>query len=80
MKKHANRKSKNDTWFIKTRGSYLPVSLMGWLTYVPFILFLAFSLWAVQQHTNNILGGLFDVIPYWVSAAVIMHWIGSLKS
>lgn len=73
-------KTKRGVWFVKKRGSYIPVSLTGWLTYIPFFFFLLLSLLAVLQNTNNTFGALFDVFPYWVSAAVIMHWLASYKS
>ena len=80
MKLSTSVKARKGAWFVERHWSYLPVSLMGWLTYVPFVLFLFASLWAVQQNTNNALGAFFDVIPYWVSAAVVMHWIAGHKS
>ena len=73
-------KSKKGAWFVKKRGSYLPISTMGTLLYLPFLAFLVLSLWAVQQHTDNALGAVFDVFPYWVSAGVVMHWLASTKS
>lgn len=80
MAKRKTSKGKRGAWFVKVRWSYIPVSTMGVLSYVPFIGFLVFSLWAVQQNTNNALGAIFDVFPYWVSAGVIMHWLASNKS
>lgn len=73
-------KAKKGAWFVQTRWSYIPVSTMGALTYVPFLAFLTGSLWAVWQHTDNPLGALFDAFPYWVGAVVVMHWFASHKT
>lgn len=67
-------------WFVQRHWSYIPSSLQGWLTYIPFIAFLVGSLYAVSENTNSMLGAMFDVFPYWVSAVVIMHWIAGHKS
>jgi hypothetical protein len=79
MKRKAT-KVRQKAWFVRRHWSYLPVSPMGWLTYIPFLAFLFLSLWAVQQNTNNVLGSMFDAFPYWISAGVIMHWIAGNKS
>jgi hypothetical protein len=72
--------AKNDKWFKKENWSYIPISAAGWLTYVPFIGFLVFSFWAVEQQTDNFAGAFFDVFPYWIGAVVIMHWFAGHKS
>lgn len=74
------KKAKKGAWFVETRWSYLPCSLPGALTYIPYIAFLIFSLYAVGQYTNSAAGALFDVFPYWVCATVVMHWIAGHTS
>jgi hypothetical protein len=37
-KTHKAKVLKKRKWFIKVRGSYLPNSREGWLTYIPFII------------------------------------------
>ena len=75
-----NRKQKTLKWFIKIRGSYLPNSREGWLTYIPFIAFLiAVPLIAVVCTDNTALAILF-IIPNWIAAGVVMTYVGSQKS
>jgi hypothetical protein len=77
---HSTKSKKNKPWFIQRHWSYIPISSMGWITYLPFIAFLVGSFYLVGQHTNSTLGAFFDVFPYWVSAVVIMHWFANHKS
>ena len=67
-------------WFAKRHWSYIPICVWGWLTYIPFISFLLFSLNAVSENTDSIAGAMFDAFPYWVCAVIIMHWFASHKS
>jgi hypothetical protein len=73
-------KLKNGAWFYKVRGSYLPATWQGWLTYFPFVGFLLWS-WGVAMETQETLGEVALVVfPSWVAAAVVMTWIASKKS
>ena len=38
VKAKVSKKSKGYPWFVKVRGSYLPRTREGWLTYIPFII------------------------------------------
>lgn len=75
-------KEKRDSsiWFVKRHWSYIPVSFIGWLTYIPFTLYMIGTIMAVSENTNSIAGAFFDVFPYWICGIVIMHWIASHKS
>ncbi|HSW80110.1 MAG TPA: hypothetical protein VLG47_05025 [Candidatus Saccharimonadales bacterium] len=81
MSKKIKRKSKNtDAWFIKIRGSYLPNSWQGWLTYIPFVGYLVLSFSAIFQLTDSLLVMVYLLVPAWVGAAVVMTWIAQRKS
>lgn len=73
-------KAKKGAWFYAVRGSYLPLSRSGWLTYIPYISVLLGS----EQWASN-LGGtytdkFFRLFPVWVAAAVVMQYIAKQKS
>jgi hypothetical protein len=72
--------SKPKKWFIKKRGSYIPCSWQGWLTYIPFIAYLITSFVAANRQSNSVANILYDTIPQWVAAAVIMTWVAQRKS
>lgn len=79
----ANRtlpKSRKGAWFVPVRWSYIPVSWQGWLLYVPFIYFLTITFIAVDRSSHSVSDTLIGIVPFWVSAAVVMHWIASHKS
>ncbi len=73
-------KPKKHAWFVPVHWSYLPASWQGWSLYVPYIVFLVFSLVMVDRYSPSVLSTFLGVIPYWVSAAVVMHWIAAHKS
>jgi hypothetical protein len=80
VKKSPKRKVKKGAWFIKVRGSYLPASPAGWLTYIPYVIYLLCTFiigW--QEAPTRGLAFLF-IAPNWVVAAVIMTWVASAKS
>lgn len=43
------RTAKLKPWFVYVRGSYLPSSWQGWLTYVPFVLLLLLPLKTIHN-------------------------------
>ncbi len=71
---------KTDVWFKKVRGSYLPDSWQGWLTYVPFIGYLVISVFVAYYHSTSYGEMLFLIFPQWVATAVVMQWIADHKS
>lgn len=73
-------KAKKGAWFIKVRGSYLPVSWQGWLTYIPFLIFLLTVLVAAVRNQHSASDALYVIFPQWVAAAVVMTWIAARKS
>lgn len=78
MKKQS--RSKKGAWFVKIRGSYLPRSWQGWLSYVPYVYFLVITFLAVDRQSHSVSDTFVGIIPYWVSAAVVMTWIAAKKS
>jgi len=78
--KRTKLKVKKGAWFVAIRGSYLPVSPEGWLTYIPFTAYLVFSLIVGFAYTGNTLKAILWVFPNWVAAAVVMTWIAKRTS
>lgn len=76
----ANKTKKSAAWFVKVRGSYLPNSWQGWVSYIPYVYFLVVAFQAVDRHSHSISDTVIGIVPYWVSAAVIMQWFASRKS
>ncbi len=77
--KKVPRKHKG-TWFVKVRGSYLPCTWQGWLTYVPYVVFLVAAFLMVDKTSHSASDTLIGIVPYWVSAAVVMTWLARTKS
>lgn len=73
-------KPKKGAWFVPVRGSYLPASPEGWLTYVPFIAYIVFALIAGIQLTSSISMAVLFIVPNWIAAAAVMTWLASKKS
>lgn len=78
MKKYP--KPKRGAWFVKIRGSYLPCSWQGALTYVPMIAFLITIVAFTLQNTDSITEALYVMFPYFVCTGVVMHWLAARKS
>ena len=73
-------KIKNGAWFVRIRGSYLPASWQGWLTYLPFTAYLVYSLIVAFDYTGNTLKAVLWIVPNWVAAAVVMTWVAKTTS
>jgi hypothetical protein len=80
MKKRNLPKHKKGAWFVAIRGSYLPISWQGWLTYLPFVAYLVFSLVTAFAYTGNNVKAVLWIVPNWVAAAVVMTWIAKRTS
>lgn len=74
------KKKKQKKWFIKVRGSYLPNSWQGRLTYIPFLTFLIASLVVTLNNIEPISLAYLLVFPQWIAAGVVMTWIASRES
>ena len=73
-------KKKKQAWFKKVRGSYLPCSWQGWLTYVPFVTFLLTVLVAALRTQHSVSDAFYAIFPQWVAAVVVMTWVAARKS
>jgi hypothetical protein len=71
---------KNNKWFKRVRGSYLPASWQAWLLYVPFTIFLLTVLQAAVRNQHSVSDVFYAIFPEWVAAAVVMTWIAKQKS
>ena len=74
------KKKQAKKWFIRVRGSYLPHSWEGWLSYIPFTAFLLTVLIAAIRTQHSVSDMFYMVFPQWVAAAVVMTWIAKQKS
>jgi hypothetical protein len=69
------KKSKKQKWFVPVRGSYLPNSWQGWLTYLPFTAYLLFTLYFGWMDADSAAKAVLFVVPNWIAAAVVMTWL-----
>ena len=74
------KKSRKQKWFVKVRGSYLPCSWQGWLTYIPYLASVIGVLVVALHNQTSFWDALFIVIPNWVAAFAIMQWVATRKS
>lgn len=80
MTKQKLPKHRKGAWFVFIRNSYLPVSWQGWLTYAPFVAYLAFSVVVAMDYTGSYIKAILWVVPNWVAAAVVMTWVAKVTS
>jgi hypothetical protein len=67
-------------WYIKKRGSYLPSSWQGWLTYVPYLAYIIGVLVYVEVNKDSFWLAFFTTIPNWIAASVVMTWLARQRS
>ncbi|MEO6513339.1 MAG: hypothetical protein ABIR37_01480 [Candidatus Saccharimonadales bacterium] len=80
MKRNKLPKHKKGAWFVAVRGSYLPVSWQGWLTYVPYIAYLIFSMQVAKDITSSAATAVLIIVPNWVAATIVMTWLAKRTS
>jgi hypothetical protein len=73
-------KVRKGAWFVAVRGSYLPVSWQGWLTYFPFVAYLLFSWHVAFWYTGTTPKAVLWIVPNWVAAAVVLTWVAKRTS
>lgn len=73
-------KVKKGAWFVKLRGSYLPMTWQGRLTYIPYLGYLMAVLVFAAQTSENAMQFVMIIVPQWVAAVAIMTWIAARKS
>jgi isoprenylcysteine carboxyl methyltransferase (ICMT) family protein YpbQ len=71
---------KSNAWFTKVRGSYLPSSWQGWLSYVPFVAYLVGTFFIINKHPNTFIKVAYEIIPEWIAAGAVMTYIAQAKS
>lgn len=71
---------KNNKWFKKVRGSYIPINWQGALTYIPYILYLLTSYLYAMTYYGYSATSFFIIVPNWVAAIAVMTWVASRKS
>ncbi len=72
--------SKAGAWFIPVRGSYLPASKVGWLTYIPYSGYLIAALYFGIKDTNSVSLAILIITPNWIAAIAIMTYLASHRS
>ena len=78
--KHRRPKAKPGAWFVPLRGSYLPVSPAGWLTYIPFVAYLFLTLKVGLIHTSSAAAAVLFIVSTWALALAVMTYIAAKKS
>ena len=78
MAKHSKRKSKK--WFIAVRGSYLPNSREGWLTYIPYTAYLVLVAYIGWHFIDSRIISILFVLAFWIAATILMTDIAKHKS
>jgi len=66
--------------FVAVRGSYLPARPAAWLTYVPFVGYLVFSLIVGVRDMPSLPLGLMFVIPNWIATGAVMTYLAAHTS
>lgn len=68
-------KARKGAWFVPVRGSYLPASIAGWLTYIPFIAYLLFTMIVAWEQASSHLVAVLYIVPNWVAATAVLTWV-----
>jgi hypothetical protein len=76
-KRKTSQKSAARPWFIKVRGSYLPNSWQGWLTYIPFMAYLVAVMVTVNNQTSSWLMKAMMITVQFIAAGVVMTWVAA---
>lgn len=74
------KKNKKNKWFIKIRRSYLPCSMYGWFSYIPYSVFLIGSLFIYYSLIANKIIAVAIIAINWLMAFTIMTLIAMIKS
>ncbi len=76
----ATKKINKNKWFKPIRGSYLPASSQGWLTYIPFISYLAFSFILAWEVNVTLAVKIYLIATQWLLAGLFMSWVARNRS
>jgi len=72
--------AKKGARYVAYHGNYIPASWQGWLTYIPYTGFLIGSMWYVYATRDQIYEIPLRLVPYWVSAVVVMLYVARRKT
>lgn len=73
-------KPKNKAWFISVRGSYLPNSTAGWLTYIPYIAYILAVFYIAINETDSYGLAVLYIVPNLIAAIIVMTYIAAKRS
>jgi hypothetical protein len=84
-KKHATKKKsiskrRSAVWFTHVRGSYLPLSWQGWLTYILYAAYLIFTVTVGWRDIHSATIAILYIVPNWIAATGLMTWVAYHKS
>ena len=74
------KKARKQKWFKQVRGSYLPNTWQGWLTYIPYTAYLIGPLLLVLRNKSDFWTALFILVPNWIVALIVMQWVAARRS
>ena len=74
------QKTKQQTWFKPVRGSYLPASMNGWLTYIPFLAYCVAVPFIVFNENASLSFQIYVVLNQWLLASLVLTMIAQKKS
>lgn len=74
------RAKKSKKWFTKVRGSYLPNSRQGWLSYIPYTLYLLVAMVFALHYKHPTGSAVLIILPFWLAGAVLMTWFAERNS
>jgi hypothetical protein len=69
------KQTKKDKWFVAVRGSYLPASKQGWLTYIPYIGYCLLVPYIAFMENSSVAYQIFVTISNWLLATFILTTI-----
>ncbi|HET8991408.1 MAG TPA: hypothetical protein VFN31_00025 [Candidatus Saccharimonadales bacterium] len=80
MNKKTKKVNNKHIWFYKVRGSYLPASRSGWLTYIPYVGYMVFAYVVGIKDISKVWVACLFILSNWVSAFAVMTMLAIKKS
>jgi len=71
---------KSQAWFYKVRGSYLPKNTKGWLTYIPYVIYLIGVPALEIIFVINLVAKIILIVISLLSALIMMTLLAKIKS
>lgn len=79
-KKVLPKKLKEDVWFRRVRGSYLPCSKKGWITYAAAIVYILLPFWPDIMGHQTMVYVMTSFVTRLVLAGLVLTYIAKKKS